>query len=303
MTTQSWTTNLDHRDDAGFRAWVADFIAKCVAVGLTHTADTGQIDTATVTLPASNAMGGFAIFRMAADALDATAPIFIRLDFGTGVIDTLPAIKIQIGPSTDGAGTITGTAKTTQRRCDASWNGVGGTGGGRNHWMCYVDGCFWFLQSLGAPGQPVNFNWAKVERTADADGVPSAEGALQTSLIGAYPGDQSVRFAAPAAAYLRHGQDVNGACYSGLVRQTEPGTEYGGKPQVQPLFGYAPGLFPLWAAGIVKNSEVPEATTFTWTPYGLAVHTYINIGAQGGRPWVCSNGASALDYGMAVVWE
>ena len=107
MTTASTNTAIDHTSDAGFRTWVAEIITQLLAVGLTQTADTGQINTASVTRPAINTMAGYAIFRFN-DTLHATNPIFLKLQFGTGGSTTTPAMQLQVGRGSNGSGTLTG---------------------------------------------------------------------------------------------------------------------------------------------------------------------------------------------------
>jgi len=97
--------------DAKFRAWVLACITALTDVGLVQTADTGQIDPATVSAPpSSGSKQGYAIFRFN-DALQATLPIFIRLDFGTvfkSGTDTRPTLWVTVGTSTNGSGTLGG---------------------------------------------------------------------------------------------------------------------------------------------------------------------------------------------------
>lgn len=96
--------------DATFRTWINNFHAALVAAGcVTQTADTGQIDTTTVTHPtAVNTFMGYSIWRFN-DALQATAPVFIRFDFGSsGSSANSWGMKITVGSSTNGAGTIGG---------------------------------------------------------------------------------------------------------------------------------------------------------------------------------------------------
>jgi hypothetical protein len=78
------------------------------AAGWVQTADTGQIDLVTVTKPTglSDAQG-YVIYRMD-DALQATAPVFIRIDFGSGpgAINNM-GMWLTVGGGSDGAGVIT----------------------------------------------------------------------------------------------------------------------------------------------------------------------------------------------------
>jgi hypothetical protein len=69
-------------DDATFRAWGSGIAAQIAAMGLVQTSDTGQINWVTVARPALNTIAGYEIWRFN-DALQATKPVFIRIDYGT----------------------------------------------------------------------------------------------------------------------------------------------------------------------------------------------------------------------------
>jgi len=108
MTTQTWTTNVDHTTDAGFRAWGSELSSKFLAAGLTQTADTGQVNWVTVLRPAINTDGGYEVWRFN-DTQQATAPIFIKVFYGTAGTATFPRIRIQVGTASNGTGTVSGT--------------------------------------------------------------------------------------------------------------------------------------------------------------------------------------------------
>jgi hypothetical protein len=75
--------------------------------GWVNTADTGQLDIATAAAPgAANTKIGYKIYRMD-DALQASAPVFVRFDFGSSSVAAQPGMWVTIGQGSDGAGTIT----------------------------------------------------------------------------------------------------------------------------------------------------------------------------------------------------
>lgn len=121
MTTASTVAAISQTSDAAFRAWVSEIITALVTTcGLTQTADTGQINTATVTRAGTTqTAAGYVILRFN-DTLQATAPIFFKLEFGTGGTQpTDPAMWITVGTGSNGSGTITGT---TTGRCPVGQN-------------------------------------------------------------------------------------------------------------------------------------------------------------------------------------
>lgn len=93
--------------DAFFRAWVTFLDNAFTAGGWVLTADSGQLDPTTVLHPTvSNAKAGYRIYRMN-DALQAANPVYLRVDYGQGTINS-PSIWLTIGTGSTGAGVITG---------------------------------------------------------------------------------------------------------------------------------------------------------------------------------------------------
>ena len=114
MTTSTTSTVLDQTSDAGFRTWVAEVITQLVSVcGVTQTTDTGQINTSTVTRAGTtNTAAGYVILKFN-DTLQATVPVFIKLEFGSGsTATTSPQMWITIGAGSNGSGTLTGITTT-----------------------------------------------------------------------------------------------------------------------------------------------------------------------------------------------
>lgn len=94
--------------DAVFRTWISGVEAALEAAGLVQTADTGQVNTATVAQPATtNTDAGYQVFRFA-DALQATMPVFVKITYGTHYIIDRPRMTVQVGTGTNGAGGLTG---------------------------------------------------------------------------------------------------------------------------------------------------------------------------------------------------
>jgi hypothetical protein len=99
----------DNSTLANYLAW-AKGIADALKTlpGLAQSADTGQINWASVAaVPGVNAYSGYEIYRLN-DSLDATAPVFIKIEYGTGASVNQPALRISVSTATNGAGTLTG---------------------------------------------------------------------------------------------------------------------------------------------------------------------------------------------------
>lgn len=96
----------DNQSNAGFRAYGLG-ISTALQSLLTLVAQTGQINWSTVTAPSSNGdIRGFEVYRFN-DTLQATAPIFIKVEYGSTTIQReRPVLKMTVGKSVNGSGTI-----------------------------------------------------------------------------------------------------------------------------------------------------------------------------------------------------
>lgn len=95
---------------AAWRTAIQAIQASLIAAGAVLTSDTGQIDSSTtpsVTPASTNTSIGYNIYRFS-DTLQATKPVYIRLDYATGAVATAFVLRVQVGTGTDGAGTLTG---------------------------------------------------------------------------------------------------------------------------------------------------------------------------------------------------
>jgi hypothetical protein len=97
--------------DANFRLWGKGFSDALLACGLTKASDTGQIDWTTVTRPLTNVSQGYEIWRFS-DALQASAPVFIKIEYGGAATAANPNIWFTVGTGTNGSGTLTGQVGT-----------------------------------------------------------------------------------------------------------------------------------------------------------------------------------------------
>lgn len=108
MAVTTFSAAMTNATDAQFRAWGKAISDSLQAVGIVKTADSGQIDWATVAAPtAANTQMGYEIYRFN-DTLQSTAPVFIKLAFGSGASINNPALWISVGTGSSGSGTLTG---------------------------------------------------------------------------------------------------------------------------------------------------------------------------------------------------
>lgn len=295
MTTQSWSTVVDHSGDAGFRAWGSEFAVKLAAAGLVQTADTGQVNWVTVTRPGTNTEGGYEIWRFN-DSLQATAPIFIRIGYGTGGTATTPRMQFTVGTSSNGTGTIGGTALTTART--AGGGAPASTVTAYQSLMCATTGFFGFAWKIGGSTALVPMHWFFINRTCDATGAFDIEGSMvfwgvgQTGQFTAY---QFLRYAATAAAFTaRTGATEIPVVVPGIPTSSLVGSDnqaylwWSATPRVKPVLGVC----------TIVRSEVSVTSTFTVTLVGSTPHTYIAVGQA------CNADPTATAaYGPAMLWE
>lgn len=108
MALETFSAAMTNATDAQFREWGKAISDSLQAVGIVKTADSGQIDWAAVSAPtAANTQMGYEIYRFN-DTLQSTAPVFIKLSFGSGSSTSYPALWISVGTGSNGSGTITG---------------------------------------------------------------------------------------------------------------------------------------------------------------------------------------------------
>lgn len=106
MANSTWDLVGATGDTTTFRIWGLGISSRLDDIGLVKTSDTGQIDWTTVSKPAANTHAGYEVWRFD-DALQATAPIFIKMWYGCAALNS-PRLQIVFGSITDGAGNLSG---------------------------------------------------------------------------------------------------------------------------------------------------------------------------------------------------
>ena len=304
-TPQSWSAVMDHTTDAGFRAWGSDFAAKVVAAGLTQTADTGQINWASVVRAGVNADAGYETYYLTG-TLHATAPIYIKFYYGTGSVSTIPRLRYEIGTGTNGSGTITGTAKTGVQQGSAS--GPSSTVVAYQNYVCANEGFFGFVLRANSIGGNTSFSGGAIVRTTNAAGVWTADGALcWFSTNGTntnYAGTQSLQFSGTPVAYTPVSQGSlaqTAQCYCPGA-PTSSSITGSGDTQLYCMWGlFNNQATPFTGMGGYFLTEASEGTTFTCTVKGSTSRTYIALGRQNGQ--VVANAANPTSFGAAMLWE
>jgi hypothetical protein len=182
MAGQTLALLPDQSTAAQFRAWGSAISTAIGVQGLVQTADTGQINWTTVAAPSgTNTAMGYEIWRFN-DSLQSSAPVFLKLEYGSGPNVRLPQMWVTVGVGSDGAGNLTGTnisgvygAVTTRRPIGpAAFSTFLSTSGN-----VYVNGDAGCLSLLAWPTLITNQwggFWLLVERWRNWDGSNSGDG-------------------------------------------------------------------------------------------------------------------------------
>ena len=296
MATQNWSTVMDQNTDAGFRAWGAELNAKLTAAGLVQTADTGQINWTTVTRAAINTDAGYEIWRFN-DTQQSGAPIYLKLHFGSGSATNIPRIRLIVGTSSNGSGTIGGTVNTV-RTVSAS-SGV--TTGLSNYpsYLCVAEGFLGLVWKTDGAQIGGSYAWGGflITRTVDNDGVPDNRGChIQFhSNSGGSASDmvtQSIRFTATAQVFTAQA-NVKCIFVPGFVTSSMVGSDF----QAYLAWQHNPKVLPVFAACGVFPAELAFTNTASLTLLGVTAHTYIQMSLQLGIP------ANASSMGLCMLWE
>jgi hypothetical protein len=267
--------------NAEFRAWaqgIHDGLASFA--DLTQTADTGQINIATATRPAANGVAGYEVWRFN-DAMQATMPVFFKLEYGIDNSPTLPQLIITIGKGSNGAGTITTPAtrlgfplKSLVPKVHIPWAA-----------SCTPGQLDLVGMDTAATTEGVIVH---MERSRDAAGTPTADGVV---LAG---GGQVSAIVGATATGSNSGAKLLDPMDSTIYSAGRP--QVGKSQAISIPFWYAgkpiPGL------GVVAiDSQTPMLVTLPLQTLG-GVHTYLTIG----------NAATSLMTGFtperqAILWE
>jgi len=274
--------------DANFRAWV-QFIEDTLVTtgGWVVTADTGQMTIATATAPAlSNTKVGYRIYRMS-DALQAAAPVFVRLDYGSSGAAATPGVWITIGQSTDGAGNITDVRYNGGGSATPNMSGGGNAVTAHNSYSSANTNRF----SLGlfASTTTNRICFMSLERSKDENGADTSDGLiLVTSSTGIATFSQYVKLSAS--------QPPNDVCINCLLPSANPGT-FGADVGVGvhiPFAGVA--QYPATSIVVVRQADFAVEAGFSMTMYGSTV-TFQHLNAAQNR---FPNGSTTADANSRI---
>jgi hypothetical protein len=315
MTTATTTTVVNQTTVAAFRVWIAEVKTMIfTTLGVTNTADTGQINTATVTIPAVNTAAGYLIGRFN-DTAQATSPVFFKLEFGTGNNVGDPCMWITVGTGSNGAGTITGVVMTRVYIGSGTPISTVTTYVTRG---CYTtaSGSLHFTWKIGSTGT-INQSMAgfSLFRSADNTGAPTTDAVmLLTNAVDGTSASFTQSGYMQTISYLTSTAYGPGGApwpntFWGVFPFNLQSTLYSGNTQVGPVFQYTPviGITP-WL-GIVLEGELAVGSTASMTLVGSTAHTYISVGSMFGPLNGLTNallpctGGGSTTFSMIMLWE
>lgn len=169
MASLIFSARLSNASDALFRAW-GSAVSTALGQMLTRVTQTGEINWATVNAPvATNTFQGFEVYRLN-DSLQSTAPLFFKFEYGSHSATTISAIRLTIGKSVDGSGSVSNVLQS-------SINVLSGTSATTTSSNCYIsngDGSG-FVFSLQPDNPSLVGGFCCVERSRDSQGQPTAD--------------------------------------------------------------------------------------------------------------------------------
>jgi hypothetical protein len=285
--------------DADFRTWCQGIAAALVACGLVKTGDTGQIDNTTVAKPAAiNTAQGYEIYRFA-DTLQATRPVYIKIEYGSGGAASRPGLWVTTGTGTTGAGTLTGQVGTRTQIRATSDKTAGAT------LPVYASGAqsstdsrivVALNQDLATPNVNYGFGFV-IERLPDSSGTPTGDG------IWTY-------YWTPPGSSTCFSQVIptpSGAVPSGgivppiIAAETAGGNSaFGGDVAMQPPIVSLGKAYVLTGVLTYNNPDLGAGASVTVSLYG-ATRTYMPLGgANKGTDRAVNGGANSTH---AIRWE
>lgn len=320
------------------REWIGNFLQGMLDAGFVQASDSGQVDPSTLALGSATGSYGYAVFRFD-DALQATHPVFFRVDFNTSTSTssvTSPSagaatMRLTVGRGTDGAGTITGVLYSRENFGSASPAGTSGAtqtpythaafaGDGYAGLIGFVDD----TRGGAIPATPYLGLGFLIERSRNAAGEATGEGVLVLVSPYLYNNGMALRStnsivpSAPEselrvkAVNYETGQWMGGmapvATFGYINGMTLGPTVSMASGSIGPVFPWdvvAPGLAP-WRSCVVVSipaGDMPGGV-FETKLCGSTGKFYPINASQSNARWGIAFGVEATRYfGVGVRWE
>lgn len=163
-------------DNTRFRAWVQFVSDSLTSIGWAKTADSGQIDPATVTAPGGASTAQGYEIRTSPSETGLTQNYF-KIEYGSGQLGAYcKALWLTIGTGSDGAGTITGIFFARKQVSSATAYSGGSVTPG-DDWVSGGTGVFRIIATQDGASTTTDYGFALVvQRAHDRSGTNSDHG-------------------------------------------------------------------------------------------------------------------------------
>lgn len=322
MATSAQSSTWTNADDASFRAWGSAISAGLAAVGLVKVAVTGAVKWGTVVRGTSVASGmpwGFEVWRFD-DALQATHPVFIKVEYGgsnsTSAPQAVPALWVTVSRGVDAAGNSVNIL-APRRACQPNITSASPSANLTSIEPIFVssDGSsICVVPRTGAVAAGVHAPAFIVDRSRDNTGTPTSAGGVILTEGAGQPTTESssTSTASPAQmhAWTYAGDswmgDVPAVCPSsvnGSAVTASTSLAVGDKAPVFPLVVTVPNHEP-WQVLAAVTVLAGDAANGPFTANVLGrIRNYRSIPVGGAHcRWM--SGTSALGYtGLCILWD
>lgn len=282
-----------------FREW-CQFVSDGIAnAGWVQTSDTGQINLNTVSAPSStNQSMGYQIWR----TNDSLTPVYLKLEYGSGLSTNNPAMWAQLGWGSNGSGTLTGNTTTRHQ--------VRLNGNTTTQLPCYASGTNNMLAIVMFSSASSSANYALtllIERLRNSSGSVVDNGAW-IGMFGTDNGGGIANSRNASQVCLNGGTNPTGIGTIPLLVPRNSTNIVGSTVGVYPIVPIGQTVYPaiLGAVGFYY-ADIGDATTFTLSRYGtnrtyLATRLY-----SGNAPAFGTYSGDGVvmftSYCPAILWE
>lgn len=286
MATQNSALVRDNSTLANFKAWASVISAFFATAGWVQSSDTGQVNWSTIASVPTSGNYVYEIWKPG----DGLQVFYLKIEYGTGSASssTNPRIRLSIGTSTNGAGTLTGFVSSTQLVPPSDPNVTSTV----TQYQCYFSGdsgrmavMMWRddPQSSGGNTAPIFF---AIQRSLNSSGTPygtSSTGYVTLISAGtpnAGPANQqSVVFGVGVAPFMANSATGNSQTWSVLPNGYLSSGLFNGQVPISPVFPCV-GFYdnPMDIAAVGFANDFTEGATYVIAsgnmPYGVS-HTYL----------------------------
>ena len=282
MSTTNSQVPFDNGSAANFKAWGSFISAAFTNAGWTQTSDSGQVVwSSNPSVPAASTYL-YQIWQPA-DSLQSTNPYVVKVEFGNnGGGTNYPSIRLTIGVSTNGSGTITGAAILGPLYVNANNSQIAGAGA--TTYNCYSSGdtgrigiLMW--REAGTTTIPEFFG---IERTLNSSGAAISDGVTLLTVGGgnnnnAFCQQRTLMLSPSVALANAYGFPLVLGVFgnSSAFPAGYTSDALGSSVPISPVFpNYGKFGNPMTIAARACPSDIVEAATITTTLYG-ATRTFL----------------------------